>query len=143
MRPRIPQSELDLLAQVPLFSACTKSELREVAGLGTPVEIAAGKELIREGASGREFFIVIEGEAECSVRGATAAVLGPGDYFGEMALIDGGPRTATVRAASQLKVVVLDSREFSRLLLASPSIALRLLRNIAGRLRDVQAMAIY
>ena len=143
MRSRTPQRVLDLLALVPLFSSCTRAELREIAGLGTPVEVRAGSELIKEGASGREFFIVIEGEAECSVRGATAAILGPGDYFGEMALIDGGPRTATIRAASLLKVLVMDSREFSTLMLASPSISLRLLRNIAGRLRDVQAMAIY
>jgi CRP-like cAMP-binding protein len=143
MRSRIPKAELDLLAAVPLFSSCSKGQLREVAQLGTRLDVATGKELTKEGASGREFFIVVEGEAECVVRGATAALLGPGDFFGEMALIDGGPRTATVRAASPLRVLLFDSREFSSLLLASPSIALKLLRTLAGRLRDVQAMAVY
>jgi CRP-like cAMP-binding protein len=143
MRTRIPRAELDLLAAVPLFSSCSKGELRAVAQLGTPLDVATGKELTREGAYGREFFIVLEGEAECVVRGVTAALLGPGDFFGEMALIDGGPRTATVRAASALRVVLFDSREFSGLLLASPSIALKLLRNLAGRLRDLHAMAVY
>jgi CRP-like cAMP-binding protein len=140
---RLPQRELDLLAQVPLFADCTKAELREVAMLGTTVDVAPGHSLIKEGASGREFFIVIEGEAECSVRGVTAGVLGPGDYFGEMALIDGGPRTATVRAASALRVLVINNYEFSRVLLTSPRIAVKLLRNITRRLRDLQAMAVY
>jgi CRP-like cAMP-binding protein len=143
VRSRISKRELDILALVPLFSGCTRAERREVAQLGTLIEITEGSELITQGTSGREFFIVMSGEAACSVRGATVAVLGPGDFFGEMALIDGGPRTATVSAASPLRVVVLDSREFNRLLLASPSIAMKLLRNLAGRLRDVQAMAIY
>jgi CRP-like cAMP-binding protein len=140
---RVPQRELDLLAQVPLFADCTKPELRELAILGTTVDVAPGHALIREGASGREFFIVIEGEAECSVRGVSTAVLGPGDYFGELALIDGGPRTATVRATTPLRVIVMNNLEFNRVLLTSPRIAVKLLRNIVGRLRDVHAMAIY
>jgi CRP-like cAMP-binding protein len=143
MRSRISRRELDLLAEVPLFAGCTRSELKEIATLGTPVEVAAGSELIKEGASGREFFIVVDGKAECSVGGSTAAILGPGEFFGEIALIDGGPRTATVRASTPLRVIVMDSREFAGLIRASPSIGLRMLRKLAGRLRDLQAMATY
>jgi CRP/FNR family transcriptional regulator, cyclic AMP receptor protein len=143
MRSRVPKSELDMLARVPLFANCTQRELREIASLGTELEIPEGVELTKEGATGREFFLVIDGEADCEVNGTTVAVLGPGDFFGELALLDGGPRTATVTAVTPARVIVHNSAEFASLLLASPSIALKLLQNLTTRLRDLQAAAIY
>jgi CRP/FNR family transcriptional regulator, cyclic AMP receptor protein len=143
MRSHIPKSELDLLARVPLFASCTRHELRDIACLGTELDIAAGAELTTEGTRGREFFLVIEGEADCSVRGTTVAVLGPGDFFGELALLDGGPRTATVTAVSPVHVVVMSASEFTELLRTSPSISLKLLQNLTRRLRDAEAAAIY
>jgi CRP-like cAMP-binding protein len=124
-----------------LFSGCKKTELQEIAQLGTPVDVPDGKELTNQGGAGREFFIVMEGKAVCSVRGETVAILGTGEFFGEMALIDGGPRMASIVAAGPLRLTVLDSREFNRLLLTSPSIAKKLLRNLAERLRDLDAIA--
>jgi len=143
MRSRIPQSELEHLGRVPLFSGCSRRELREIARLGTEVEIAEGTELTKERAPGREFFLLLQGEAECSIRGTTSGVLGPGDYFGELSLIDGGPRMATITAVTPLKVTVLSASEFKGLLDASPTIATKLLVNVTGRLRDAQASAIY
>lgn len=143
MRSRVPKSELELLARVPLFKACTDAELGDIARLGTEIEVPEGKELITEGARGMEFFLVVDGEAECTMGGTTVAVLGPGDYFGEMALLDGGVRTATVRAASPMRLTVLHASEFSSLLRASPTISLKLLAHLAGRLRDAEASAIH
>ena len=143
MRSRIPQHELDLLGRVPLFSQCSKVELRQVAKLGTRVEVVAGTKLTSEGSAGRESFLLLEGEADCAVRGATVAVLGPGDFFGELSLIDGEPRSATITASSPLSVTVLSAGEFHDLLRAAPSIALKLLVTLAGRLRDAQASAVY
>lgn len=143
MRTRVPKDELELLGRVPLFSHCSQAELRDIARLGTQLDIPEGRELITEGTRGVEFFLVVEGEAECTVRGTTVAVLGPGDYFGEMALLDGGARSATIRAASPMRVTVLHASEFSSLLRAAPSISLKLLANLAGRLRDAEASAIH
>lgn len=143
MRSRIPQDELELLARVPLFTACSREELRRIAALGTRLKVAAGTELTKEGAPGAEFFLLIEGEAECDVRGTTAAVLGPGDWFGELALLDGGPRTATITAVTPLEVTVLSAAEFRGLLHTAPSIGLKFLSNLSGRLRDAQAAGIY
>jgi CRP-like cAMP-binding protein len=143
MRSRVPKTELELLGRVPLFSQCNLSELRDIARLGTQLDVPEGKELITEGGRGVEFFLIVDGEAECSVRGTTVAVLGPGDYFGELALLDGGMRTATIRAASPMLVSVLHASEFSSLLRAAPSISLKLLANVASRLRDAEASAIH
>jgi CRP/FNR family transcriptional regulator, cyclic AMP receptor protein len=129
----------DRLAGVPLLAQCSPSELREISRLGTEIEVEAGSELTREGEPGSEFFLVVEGEADCSVRGKTAAVFGPDDFFGELALIDGGSRTATVKALTRLRLTVLNRSEFSTLLRASPTIAIKMLRNLARRLRDTQA----
>ena len=143
MRSRIPQSELELLSRVPLFAQCSRDELREIAKLGTRLQVAEGTELTKEGAPGLEFFLLLEGEADCAVHGSTAAVLGPGDFFGELSLIDGGPRTATITAVTPLTVTVLSAGEFRGLVRAAPSISLKLLSNLSGRLRDAQASAIY
>lgn len=143
MRSRIPQKELDLLGGVPLFSQCTKAELREIAKIGTRLDVVAGTKLTSEGSGGQQSYLLIDGEADCAVRGVTVAALGPGDFFGELSLIDGGPRSATVTAVTPLTVTVLNVYEFHHLLQAAPSIALKLLTTLAGRLRDAQASAVY
>lgn len=143
MRPHIPKEELELLSKVPLFSACTDVELREIAGLGTQLDFPAGRALTTEGMPGNEFFLLLEGEVECDVRGVTVAVLGPGDYFGELALLDGGPRTATVSGVTPIRVLVLSANEFATLLRASPTIGTKLLSHLAGRLRDAEASMIH
>lgn len=132
MRARVPQSELDVLARVPLFSHCTRNELQKIAMLGVEVEVSAGKELTIEGNVGSEFFLVVGGQATCSVHGAKEAVFGPGDFFGELALLGAGRRTATVTATTPLTVTILGAREFRSLLRVSPGIAVKLLEHLAG-----------
>lgn len=139
MRDRIARSELDMLAAVPLFSACNQGELRQIARLGTPISVNSGKVLTAEGTPGREFFLVTNGMAECTIGGVHAARFGPGDFFGELALLDGGPRTATVTAATDMEVVVLDAREFASLLAASPTISAKVMATLARRLRAADA----
>jgi CRP-like cAMP-binding protein len=135
MLHRVPKQVLDNLARVPLFSTCSKAELRSIAQLGTEVPMADGKMVTEQGKPGFEFCLVMSGKARCLVDGTQVAEFGPGDFFGEMALLDHGPRHATVIANGPLQLLVLDAREFSALLDTSPSIAKKLLTSFAARER--------
>jgi CRP/FNR family cyclic AMP-dependent transcriptional regulator len=131
----VPKAVIEMLAAVPLLSTCNKNELRQIAGLGTKLEVRDGELLTRQGRPAREFFLVLEGQASCSVDGHEVARFGAGDYFGEMALLDGGPRHATVIAEGPMDVLVLETREFWGLLDAAPSIPKKLLVALARRER--------
>ncbi len=134
--PRTSRQEaLDAVRSIPIFSACNTRELREVTRLGTQVRISAGTTIAKEGSSGRELLVVLSGTATCRAKGKRLARFGPGDFFGEMSLLDHGPRSATVVADSDMELLVLDSREFRRLVEASPTIAWKILATMAGRLR--------
>jgi CRP-like cAMP-binding protein len=124
-----------MLHNVPLFSGCNKKELRSIAGLGAPVSVPDGTKLTEQGKPGFEFFLMIEGKAKCLIDGKVVATFGPGDFFGEMALLSRGPRHATVAADGPCEVLVLDGREFSGLLDTSPSIMRKLLVALAERER--------
>ena len=104
--------------------------------LATPLRVAAGRVLCREGEVGREFFVIGEGEAAVTVAGHEVAVLGPDDFFGELALLDGAPRNATVTALTPMEVHVLNRAEFATLLDVSPVVARRILRVVGPRLRS-------
>ncbi len=125
-RNDVPREVVDALRTVPLFKGCSARELRRVAGLGTGVKVRAGERLTREGGPGNEFFVVCSGEASCSRAGREVARFGPGDWFGEGALLDGGWRSATVRAETAMEVVVFDSREFSSLRTDTPAVGQRI-----------------
>ena len=130
-------SEIDrYLTEVPLFSACSKRELQTVSGLTTALTIPAGKVVTSEGQPGREFVVILEGKATVSINGTEIATLGRGDFFGEIALLDGGPRTATVVADTDLVARVISYAEFSQMLEDVPTMARRLLVGVAARLRD-------
>ncbi len=139
MLQRIPSQVLAALAAVPLFSACSKRELRDISRLGTEVRVADGTVLTTQGEPGTEFCLLLEGDARCLVDGREVAVLHGGDFFGEMALLDRGPRHATVSAIGPVRLLVLDAREFSELLDASPSIARKLLVAFARRTRALDS----
>src|ERR1700730_15163726 len=101
-------SEIDrYLTEVPLFSACSRRELRTVSGLTTELSLPAGKVVTSEGQAGREFVVILQGKATVSIGGTEIATLGRGDFFGEIALLDGGPRTATVIAETDLETKVI------------------------------------
>ena len=139
MRSRIPKQQLELLANVPLFSSCSQSELRLIAQLGTPVEVEKGALLTTQGKPGSEFFLVLSGRASCQVRGKEIVRFGPGDYFGELALLHGGIRTADVVALSPMELLVLDAREFRSMVMETPTIAVKMLGRLAERLMSNDA----
>jgi CRP/FNR family cyclic AMP-dependent transcriptional regulator len=131
-------AKLRLLGGVPLFSACTKRDLSRIASLVNEIEVPKGKVLMRQGDSGRECYVIAEGTASAAMRGRGTATLGPGAVFGEMALLDQGPRTATVTAETDMQLFVLSSREFFSMLDAVPGVAQRIMRGLAARLREAE-----
>ncbi len=116
--------------------------MKRLSSLGTRVHMAAGKALTKTGASGAEVLIVLAGTAICQVHGIEVARFGPGDFFGEVATLDGGPRTATVVAKTDMEVLVLSRLEFETLVKSSPEVAHRILRAMAQRLRHANAAAV-
>jgi CRP/FNR family transcriptional regulator, cyclic AMP receptor protein len=133
---------VELLRAVPLFSACSKRELSRIASLADEIEVEKGKVLTREGDPGQEAFVVVDGRARVTLRDrGRVAALGPGACFGEMSLLDQGPRSATVAAETDMHLLVLDSRSFSSLLEEVPSVARKVLTAMAGRLRTVEKEA--
>jgi len=131
------KSYLDELASVPLFSLCSKKELQAVAKATDEMELPAGRVLCEQGSTGREAFIILEGTAVVTRNDQQVAIAGPGTCVGELALLDHGPRTATVTAQTDLRVLVLGVREFAAILDDAPTIARKLLRSLAGTVRDL------
>ena len=129
------------LGTVPLFSACTKKDLALVAKRSEELTVEPGKVLVREGAAGAEFFVIVEGTAEVSRHGQKVAELGPGAFFGDLALLDRAPRNATVTAVTPMEVIVLGQREFSGLIDEVPGFAHKLLAGLAHRLRQYDAQS--
>ena len=132
---------LQHLASVPLFRGLTNKELRDIAKATVELDIEQGKEFVTQGDVGREAFVIVEGQAEVRRGGQKIGGLGPGDCVGEMALLDHGPRTASVIAATPLTVLVLSPREFSGLLDEVPSLTHKILAALAGRVRQLDSQA--
>jgi CRP/FNR family cyclic AMP-dependent transcriptional regulator len=129
-----------LLRDVWLFERCSTSELAAIARLASGVAVEPGTVLATEGTPGHEFVVVVEGTASVLRRGAEVGQIGPGMFFGELALLDGGPRTATVRALTPMQALVLDRSAFDELVdRAIPSVARRMLVTLAERFRSEQA----
>ena len=125
------------LSQVPMFSACSKKDLETLARLADELTIPEGKEIIREGETGREFYIVMDGRAAVKRGGREVGTLGAGDYFGELALLDGQKRDATVVATTPTEVLVIGVREFITLLEDVPQLTRKLLGGMARRLHEL------
>ena len=127
-------AKADLIRRVPLFAHCTRAELAEVASIADEIDVPAGKELMREGDRGREFFILLEGSADVRRKGRKVNSLKPNDFFGEIALISRSPRTATVTATADSQLLVITPSAFRALLDHSPRIQIRVLEALADRL---------
>ena len=130
-------AKVELLRNVPLFSGLSAKELMSLSRLMDEIDLKPGTVIIREGNTGGEFFIVIEGTIEVKRKGRRLARLGPGDYLGEIALIDHGPRTATAMVETESRLLVLASREFHSMLASDPRIENKILRTLAARVRDM------
>ena len=124
-------TRVDLIRGLPLFELCSKRDLRRIAALADEREIAAGTELIREGEPGSEFYVVVDGEVDVRRRGRRVARLGAGSYVGEIALLSRSPRTATVVAATPLRVLAISGRDFVALLDTLPELWLKVARTLA------------
>jgi CRP-like cAMP-binding protein len=126
--------KVELIGSAPLFSGCSKKELRLIATLADEIDLRAGKELMRQGAPGREFFVLVEGTVDVVRDGKRITTLGPGDFFGELALVSDVPRTASVTAATPIRALVVSSRDFRRLLHDEPSVAAKVMEAMAERM---------
>jgi CRP/FNR family cyclic AMP-dependent transcriptional regulator len=130
---------VELIAGVPLFARCSKRQLRAIAALADEIERPAGRVLAKQGTLGSEFFVLIDGAAEVQKDGKRLAVLGAGDFFGEIALVTRAPRTATVTLIEPSSLLVMTERDFDALLKAETEIQARVLRALADRLAQTEA----
>ena len=127
-------AKIELLKRVPLFAGCSNAELREIALSADELDLRDGYLLTREGRPGREFFVLVEGTARVTRNDKKLSDLGPGDWFGEIALLTHVPRTATVTATSPVRVLVVTDRSFRRVVETMPRIALKVLASVGQRL---------
>jgi CRP/FNR family cyclic AMP-dependent transcriptional regulator len=136
MRRRDPK--VDRLSKVQLFSACSTADLERIAALTTEIEVKAGTTLIRAGEPGHECFVIESGTAKAELPGGETRTVSEGEVFGELALLDQAPRSATVTAETDMRLVVLNSREFSTLMDDYPSVRQNVLAAVASRIRDAE-----
>lgn len=128
-------TKVEALRGCMLFEDLSRSELARVAKVSEDVEVEPGRVLCKEGDAAREFYVIVDGEVEVTKAGSTLAMLGPGEFFGELALLDHSTRTATVTAKTPLRFFVLTSAAFGPLIEENPKLAHKLLRAVARRAR--------
>lgn len=131
-------AKVQLLRNVRLFSACNDRELGKIAALTDQIEVDKGAVLTVEGRPGGEAFVIASGTATAKLRGKKLATLSEGSFFGEMSLLDHGPRTATITADTPMTLLVLDPRSFMQLLDEVPAVSRKILRILAERLREIE-----
>ena len=134
--------KIEHLANVKMFSSLNKKELRQVARVADVVTVDDGVTIVKEGTSGHEFYLILDGRAAVRRGNRKMAELGPGQYFGELALLDRGPRSATVVANGPVELAVIGQREFFALLDDVPALAHKLMVSMAGRLREADSKAL-
>ena len=125
------------LAAVPMFAACSKKELKELASLCDEVTVSAGKVIVRQGATGFECYVVHDGTLKVEIDGNLVTTLGPGSHFGEFAPIDKRPRSATVTAVTDSTLLILGPSQFSTALADIPGFGMKLLTSMAERVREL------
>ena len=134
--------KLKYLSSVPLFSGCSKKDLELISKHSEHLQLPAGKVLTNEGKIEYEFFMIVDGKAKVERGGKQVNTLGPGDFFGELALLDRAPRNATVTADTDIDVILLGQREFSALLDMVPTLAHKMLTGLARRIHEVDAKSL-
>jgi CRP/FNR family cyclic AMP-dependent transcriptional regulator len=133
--------KLELLRQVPLFTQCRGEPLDLIAKLADEVDVADGYTLMRQGEIGQEFFVIVEGRVRIERDGAAVATLGPGDYLGEIALLDESPRSASAISEGAVKLLVITHQGFNSLIDSSSTIRTAIMQGIAARLRRLEPNA--
>jgi CRP-like cAMP-binding protein len=130
------ERKIELLKKVPLFNSCTRRDLVLIARASDEIDFKPGRELIREGASGKEFFVIVDGTVDIERGGKKIDELGPGDWFGEAALLTDKPRNATVTTTSDVQAVVLTKQRFRQVLSQHPLISFKVMQSVADRLPE-------
>jgi CRP-like cAMP-binding protein len=128
-------TKADALAACPFFEGLSRSDLLALAKITEDLEVVAGKTLTREGQSGSEFFVIVDGEVSVTKEGQEIRTLGAGDFFGEIALLEDTPRTATVTAKTPLRFFVLTRQAFRSLLAHQPELEEKVLAALEERVR--------
>jgi len=136
---RLPQDEkIRHLQKVDIFADCSRKQMKAVAAISRVIEAPAGTVLTRAGEPGEEFFLILDGAAMVEVTRRKRVRLMPGEFFGEMSLLDGEPRSATVKAETDLRVLVISRANFWQLLREVPELTQKMLVNLSRRLRDLE-----
>lgn len=130
--------KLELLAKSPFLSGLKRKDLEEVGRLADEIDVPAGRVLMREGEIGQEFYVIVDGGVDLERDGRRVRTMGPGEFFGDIALVTERPRTATVTTTSDSRLLVVGHREFHELLDRFPTIRLSVLESIALRLRALE-----
>jgi CRP-like cAMP-binding protein len=129
---------IDLLAQVPLFAALSRRHLKKLAEHADLVSFRARETIVKTGQPGGTFYVILEGEAKVTRGAKSIGRLEPGDFFGEISLLDGGPRTATVTAETPVRTIRVFKRSFDKVVAEEPTVAAKILGVVARRLRDAE-----
>jgi CRP-like cAMP-binding protein len=127
-------AKTELIKRAPLFSQCSKREFEAISSIADEIDLKEGKELTRQGKPGREFFVLVEGTADVIKNDRKVSTLKAMDFFGEIALIHQSPRTATVKATSPVRALVITDRNFRRLMAEQPEIQRKVLEALAERI---------
>jgi CRP-like cAMP-binding protein len=125
----------EFLAKVPLFQSCSDDEIQAIAEIAQESDFEAGQLIITQGTPGQAFYMILSGRVEIIRDGRSLGAYGPGDFFGEMSLLDNAPRSATIRALDPTRCLMLSSWDFKALIEKTPSIAVKLLEVLSRRLR--------
>jgi CRP-like cAMP-binding protein len=125
----------EFLRRVPIFASCTPDEIAAIGSVAQESFFAPGQIIVTQGTPGQAFYMIITGRVEIVRDGVSLGAFGPGDFFGEMALLDAAPRSATIRAIEDVSCLMLSSWDFKAVLERHPSIAIKLLEVLSRRLR--------
>ena len=126
-----------VLAGVPLFEGLSKRHLKKLASLAEKADYMEGASIVKEGQIGDSFFVALSGQAKVTVKGRTVHRILPGDHFGEISLLDGGERTATVTTETPMSLLMIDRKAFMKSVEGDPEVAISLLESLARMIRRV------
>jgi len=132
----IPSEVIRHFQAIPLFESLSRKGLRTIIQAATEVDVSSGKILVREGGYDRDLYVITRGEARVTMGGRKLSILGPGDFFGELALLDRARRSATVTAATDMRVMILGPADMEAVLKREPVLATYLLEAMAKRVRQ-------
>jgi CRP/FNR family cyclic AMP-dependent transcriptional regulator len=132
-------TKIQALKRAPLFAGLSRKELAQLARVSEDVEVEPGKALVKEGETGQEFFVIVDGNVKVTRKRRRVAKRGPGDFVGEIALLEDTPRTATVTTETRVRLFVLTRKDFRHLLDENPGVERKVLRALARRVVELSS----